>query len=168
MKTISLTQGQVTLVDDENYEELSQRKWLAHYINRGKNENCYAMRSVYLGGGRKNKKYKPVKMQNEIMNPPEGMVVDHINGNGLDNRKFNLRICTQQQNVQNSRSKGKFKGAYDSKEKNRKKRWISKIGLNGKTIHIGHFKTEKEAARAYDKKAIELFGEFANLNFPPN
>lgn len=93
---------------------------------------------------------------------------DHINGNGLDNRKSNLRICTNAQNCRNrkspktDKSKSIYKGvAWDTA--NRK--WRALITFNYKAIHIGRFDDEEEAARAYDKKARELHGEFAFLNF---
>jgi hypothetical protein len=104
-----------------------------------------------------------------IMNCPKGMVVDHINGNRLDNRKSNLRICTQFQNTKNrfkSRSnKSGYKGVSFFKAKYPlKKPWVAEIVYNYKRISLGYFYTKEDAAKAYNKKAIELFGEFAKLN----
>ena len=100
------------------------------------------------------------------MNAPDGMEVDHINGNGLDNRKANLRLCTRAQNQMNSiKRTGKssiFKGV--SWHKNAWK-WRANIKINQKDIHIGYFDTELEAAEAYDIEAIRLFGSFAKTNF---
>ena len=101
------------------------------------------------------------------MNAPAGMQIDHINGNGLDNRKVNLRLCNSSQNQRNARKRksgtSRFKGVDWHKES---KKWRARICVNRKRIHIGRYKSEFEAAQAYDKKAIELFGEFASLNFP--
>jgi len=106
-------------------------------------------------------------MHRAIMNPPDGTVVDHINRNSLNNRRCNLRICTQKENLRNGRpsrrSTSRFKGVYFDKQT---RKWIAKIGYNGKTIHLGSFEDEVEAAKAYDRKAYELFGDFAYLNFP--
>ena len=106
-------------------------------------------------------------MHRAIMNPPDGTVVDHINRNSLNNRRCNLRICTQKENLRNGRpsrrSTSRFKGVYFDKQT---RKWIAKIGYNGKTIHLGSFEDEVEAAKAYDRKAYELFKDFAYLNFP--
>lgn len=99
------------------------------------------------------------------MNPPDNMQIDHKNDNGLDNRKLNLRVCTSGQNAQNRPSQkgasSKFKGVSWSKKK---KKWRSVLHQNDKSIHIGYYDNEIEAACAYDKAAKELFGEFAYLN----
>ena len=92
------------------------------------------------------------------------MEIDHINGNGLDYRKCNLRVCTHQQNLQNQRiQKGvsKFKGVCWHKAS---QKWMAKIKHNYKTIYLGVFNNEIDAAKSYNKKAKELFGEFARLN----
>ena len=107
-------------------------------------------------------------MHREIMNAPEGLVVDHINRNGLDNRKVNLRLATAMQNVWNSKrnvntDSSKYKGV--SWDKNKHK-WRASIGIDRKTKHLGYFEDEKMAAKAYDKAAKEHRGEFAVLNFP--
>jgi len=95
------------------------------------------------------------------------MHVDHINGNPLDNRKSNLRICTHAENSNNTgprkNNTSGYKGVYWAK---RNKRWLAQITHNGKQVYIGHYKDKEEAARAYDAKAKEFQGEFAYLNFP--
>ena len=101
-----------------------------------------------------------------IMNCPEGMVVDHQFHDTLDNRKENLRICTVSQNAMNKRKSigsSRFKGVSWHK---RDKKWKGKIVHNGRRISLGNFSSEEEAARAYDAKALKLFGEFSCLNFP--
>jgi hypothetical protein len=109
---------------------------------------------------------KAIYMHLEIMSAPDGMEVDHMNGNGLDNRRENLRLCTRAQNRMNSVKRiGKsstFKGVYWHKNC---RKWRASLKLDGKEIHIGYFNTELEAAEAYDEKALELFGEFAKPNF---
>ena len=99
----------------------------------------------------------------------DGISTDHKNGDGLDNRRCNIRICTSRENSQNRKKdrtgKQRFKGVHFLTEKNFTHPYLAHIGFNGKTIKIGTFKTDKEAAKAYDKKAIELFGEFARTNF---
>jgi len=104
-------------------------------------------------------------MHRMIMQPPEGMVVDHINGNGLDNRRCNLRICTQEQNARNNAPKGngasRFKGVFPCGKK-----WGAKVTHRKKTHRLGVFADEVEAAKARDRLALKLHGEFARLNFP--
>lgn len=153
---IVLSNGQIALVDAENYEELSQFNWLC--------SDGYARRNVYIDRRHSQKVY----MHRQILNAPKGLQVDHINGRTLDNRKENLRLCTNAENTRNQRKRNgryssSFKGVYWSKKD---KRWHSRIMVNYKTISLGSFQDEIEAAKAYDKAAKELFGEFALLNFP--
>lgn len=141
-KEITLTQGKKAIVDDD-FQETKK-----YYFSHG-----YAVN-------------KHVYMHREIMNAPSGMDVDHINGNTLDNRKENLRICTRSQNKMNtSRRKGNTSGYKGVCFDNTNKKWLATITINGKLKHIGLFQDAKSAAIAYDKKAKELFGDFAKLNF---
>jgi len=154
IRLIPLTQGKFAIVHAEDYEWLSQYKWCALKTHDNK---FYAVR-------RKNN--KTIIMHRQIMNAPAGLVVDHIDGNGLNNRRTNLRICTQAQNIHNSRPRrnrsSKYKGVFWNKTN---KKWIVTIHKGDKRIYLGGFDDEIEAALAYDRKATELFGEFAYLNF---
>jgi hypothetical protein len=155
IRYIPLTRGKFAIVDAADYEWLSQYKWLA---TGNEHRGFYAGRRVGA---------KLLLMHRVIMDPPEGMVVDHISGNGLDDRRANLRVCSRRQNAHNCGptrwTSSRFKGVYFCKATGK---WVATIGWKGKTIHLGSFDDEIEAARAYDRKAAELFGEFAYLNFP--
>lgn len=158
MKEILLTQNKVTLVDDEDYELLNLYKWYA----RKSNKSIYAARGQWDG-----KRQHIIFIHRIIMNLDLGNIlhVDHIDGNGLNNQRNNLRIANKQQNSMNQRpQKGKtskYKGVRWNKIN---KNWNSQIVINDKAFYLGCFENEIDAAKAYDKKAKELFGEFANLN----
>lgn len=156
MKKINMTRGKSCVVDDDDYEKVSAYRW--HSV-RNKNGNWYGKRTTWP-----ERKHMP--MQNFIMGVAVGVQVDHINGNSLDNRKVNLRICTHQQNRCNGHKKPRsntgFKGVY----LRRGNRYMSQIKAFGNSIYIGMFDNPVDAAHAYDSKAIEIFGEFASLNFP--
>jgi hypothetical protein len=156
-KEIQLTQGQVAIVDDDMYDYLNQWKWYANKL-KGK---YYAVRNLRL-----NKKYAgALLMHRVIMNPIKGLVVDHVNGLTLDNRKENLRICTQADNMKNQKlstnNKTGFRGV--SWHKN-KKVFESRIHSNNIRYHLGIYNNSIDAARAYNEAAIKYHGEFANIN----
>jgi hypothetical protein len=157
MREIILSKGKVALVDDEDYERVSQYKWSYSLMK----VNEYAIRGVTVSKG----KYTTQLLHRFILGDvPKNMVIDHINGNGLDNRKENLRICTQSQNNINKRKKGTtsvYKGVYWEKARNK---FRSHIVVDGKIIFLGRFETELEAAIAYDKASNFYHGEFANNN----
>lgn len=156
MKKIKLTQGQVAIVDDNDYEWLSQWKWYAHK----RSENIYyaARRET------RNGKRAMVAMHREIIKTPEGMHTDHMNGNGLDNRRQNLRICTNRENRWNQRKQkqtsSKYKGVSWRKAE---EKWRAQIGYDGKRIHLGYFDKEEDAHQAYCKAAKRFHGEFARF-----
>ncbi len=157
MKEIQLTKGKVAIVDDADYEWLNQWKWHAG-SGRG---TIYALRK-----SGKRPFMKTICMHRLIMNTPNGMEVDHINMNGLDNRRKNLRNCTRIQNARNvkilSTNHSGYKGVSWSKFANK---WSAYINIDGKKSHLGYFCIVQDAARAYDKAAKEFFGEFARTNF---
>lgn len=158
MKTIPLTQGKFAIVDDEDYEWLNQWKWCADKIGK----TYYAVRTINHKLGK-----QMILMHRQILRltKGDGKLTDHRNHNGLNNRKCNLRICTHNQNHQNRRKPrtlNRYKGVSWHKPS---KRWCAHIIHNKKYIHLGYFDNEIKAAKTYDKKAKELFGEFACLNF---
>lgn len=157
MREIPLKHGKVALVDDEDYSLLSCWTWMAY---KGYN-TWYAKRET------PRPERKTIAMHVHIMKPPKGMRVDHIDGNGLNNQRHNLRVCTNAQNIQNSRkSKANvtgYRGVCWNKEV---KKYHAQLTFNYERIHIGYFSDPAEAAHAYDKVAKERFGEFAVLNFP--
>lgn len=157
MKQIPLTRGMSALVDDEDYDELIKHKWHAS----SDSYNIYACRTTYSEGH----KHHNLLMHRVIMGDISGIMYDHIDGNGLNNQKLNLRIVTHTQNTRNRKNNSigssRYKGVYWG---NQLQRWVAKIRGSKNQIYIGSFKVEEEAARAYNKKAVELFGEYARLN----
>ena len=158
MKEIQLTQGKVAIVDDDDFNRLSQWKWCYDGVG-------YAYRRKTIS---KNNSIS-WRMHWEIVDKPrQGMCIDHINGNKLDNRKYNLRIVTQSQNKMNSvkhiDNTSGHKGVTYLKCGQRKKRWLVQIMVNGKRISIGYFLNKEDAAKAYNDAAKKYFGEFAKLN----
>lgn len=155
MKKIPLTQNQFALVDDEDYEELNKWKWLAI-----KHRNSfYAGRQPH--GSHKGRKI--IFMHRQILNCPNNMQVDHIDHNKLNNQKNNIRICTHTQNLFNKIPRGKSK--YLGVEMRKSGSFHAKIRIDKIKVYLGAFKTEEEAALAYDCAAKIHHGEFANLNF---
>jgi len=149
-KRIPLTEGYYALVDAADYETLSQYNWRFY--------NGYAARQQ----GR-----KTIYMHRQIAEPPDGMMVDHANRNKLDNRRSNLRVCTRRENILNQAgkqtSRSRFKGVEYRKGSDK---CFARIRVGGKRLWLGSFDDEAEAARAYDRAAVEHLGEFAHLNFP--
>lgn len=157
MKTLPLSQGLVAVVDDEDYERVGRFKWSANKIGR-----CtYAVR-VFMAGGRQN----TVHLHRFLLNAPKGMEVDHIDGDGLNNTRANIRVVTKAQNrqnrIKNPDAGNPYKGVYRSGPS-----WEAACWENRKKKHLGTFKDAETAARAYDAAALRLYGEHACLNFPP-
>jgi hypothetical protein len=159
MQSIKLTQNQVALVDDKDFDKVNQYKWFAWFDK--KNNTYQARHSIYISKG----KYKVILMHRLIINAKKGLEVDHKNHNGLDNRRSNLRICTRKQNSRNSKkackSSAKYKGVYLIKSTNK---FGAQICVNNKRTYLGSFNTEEDAALVYNCAAQKLFGKFAYLN----
>ena len=156
MRLIPLSQGHHAIIDDEDFENVNRHKWyLAHSyaVRRVTNHNWKVLGLP---------KQRELSMHRFLMNPPSGKHVDHINGDALDNRRCNLRICTPHQNSMNIRIKnGRYKGvSWNCLSK----KWQATIKFNNKGYHLGHYADPVEAAKAYNAKAKEFFGPFACLN----
>lgn len=147
MKEINLTQGRFALVDDEDFELLNKWKW--HYSSR------YARRNMFL-------QKRP--MHYEILEKRAGYVVDHINGNTLDNRRENLRYCLQSENIKNTKVRKDNTSGYKGVRFEHGK-YRAVIHANNQKMHLGMFDTPEDAARAYDKAAKRHHGEYARTNF---
>ena len=154
VREIPLTQGKVALVDDEDYEWLSKYKWRANKKSNG-----------YYATTLEKNNHKCIKMHRLILNPKNTEEVDHINRDGLDNRRCNIRVVTHAQNMMNCikhpGTSSKYKGVTWRKDNNL---WRVLITINKKTISLGQFKNEIDAARTYDEAAKNLFGEYARVN----
>ncbi len=151
MKQISLTQGKFALVDDEDYEMLNQNKWQTQF------NHCGIPYATRMG----------TRMHRIVMGLKrgDGKIVDHKNCNSLDNQKCNLRICTNQQNCLNSKARkgsSKFKGVTYHKKSGK---WQAQMIYNGKHLRAGSHDAEIDAAKAYDKLAVQQDSKFARTNF---
>lgn len=156
-REIQLSQGFVALVDDEDYERvMAAGKWTA---DRHPNVD-YARRNVRLPNGC----YRTIRLHTFVTG---WSYVDHINGDGLDNRRSNLRLSDKPTNMRNrgtqKNNTSGFKGVSWSKDK---RKWQAAITVNGRSINLGRHPAPEDAARAYDDAAREYFGDFARLNFP--
>jgi len=163
MITIKLTNDGVALIDEYDEELLRQYSWYwVDFLGTG-TKYAYAWSRI---------SERPVAMHRLILKlvPHDGKQVDHINGNGLDNRRCNLRLCTTQENHRNMT---KQRGVYSSQYKGvsyreDRKKWQAYIIVDNKKRSLGTFAEEREAAKAYDEAANSLFGEFAYLNLGRN
>ena len=147
MKEIVLTQGKTAFVDDQDFESVSKHSW------------CYdtGYATTRING-------RNVRMHRFLLSPKSTELVDHADGDGLNNTRGNLRLCTGSQNLANSKkpinNTSGFKGVTFSKEK---RKWKAEIQINRKGHHLGYFSTPQEAHEKYKEKAIELFGEFSRF-----
>lgn len=151
MKKIKLTQGQFALVDDEDFEYLNRFKWFAY-----KSKNTFYAKRDQRG----------IMIHRVIMKVTNPKVfIDHINGDGLDNQRSNLRLCNSSKNSMNRKPRLRCSSIYKGVCYHKlSKKWQASIGLNGHLTHLGLFDIESDAANAYNNKAKEAFGEFAKLN----
>ena len=155
MRKIELTQGKCALVDDGDYKMLMCKKW--HAVNIRSKCELERWAAAF------SKNNKKIYMHRIVCSAPKGYVVDHINGNGLDNRRSNLRICKHKMNTRNrGQNNGRLfpKGVSKSNDVFR-----CRIEVDGKKIELGRYRTVTEAAMVYDEAAKKYFGEFARLNF---
>jgi hypothetical protein len=161
MKKIELSgnkgRGLFLLVDDDDFVEISKHKWYPFFYKY----TCYAQRKIKLQDGR----FGAEAAHRQVLNAKKGEVVDHIDHDGLNCQKNNIRICTRARNAQNriiQKNKSGFKGVHIQ----RSGLYQATISYNKKKITIGTFATPEDAARAYDIAAIKHHGEFAYLNLP--
>jgi len=154
-----LTRGQKAIIDDKDYELIKNYKW---YALKAPN-TYYAVTSVRFIDG--TLRQKRIYMHRLIMGVLQKQQIDHINNNGLDNRRENLRLCNHTTNSMNqikNRGTSKYKGVYWNKND---KKWQASITLSKKKTYLGQYNSEVSAAIAYDIAAYQYFGEFAKLNF---
>ena len=165
-RKIKLTRGKYAKVSQEDFARMNKDRW---YVTTKNNQTFYAVRMIYAGGRK-----KQIQMHRAIMNPEKNLVVDHRDGDGLNNTRGNLRIATQAENCYNKRKcrnkrSSQYKGVSYRK---RDKKWTAVITFKGISINLGMFEDEieaakayDEAAKAYDEAARELYREYAHLNF---
>lgn len=174
MKELSLTNGMIALVDDEDFDGLSGFNWYGHVFRNKHSSKIYATRHRLLSEPFGT---KMIKMHREILKAPSNIMIDHKNGDGLDNRKENLRVCTPGQNKMNAnkhakyagkRTGSKYKGVHFSSKGGSSGRkfsvWVARIQIEGVRIFLGCFEHEVDAGLAYNEAAVKYFGEFAKLN----
>lgn len=162
---IILSQNRMAIIDAGDFPLVSDRRW---QLKKACGDNLYARASYLINGSRRN-----VCMHTIIMRPEEGMCIDHIDGNGLNNRRSNLRVATPSENKRNrpainsAKRYSKYKGVQINPRwegiENRKK-WRAQISVEGKKISLGYYRNEEHAALAFNESAIKYHGEFAHLN----
>lgn len=154
-----LTQNRIALVDDEDYDRIAELKWHAH--NMHNSGIFYAGHFFKING-----KYKYAHMHTFILNRIGiKTIIYHKDGNGLNNQKENLRICSSSDNSKNKRqsitSKSKYKGVYLIRKSGM---YRARIQVDGKRLHLGCFVNQIDACIAYNNAALKYFGEFALIN----
>jgi hypothetical protein len=154
MKEVKLTRGYIAIIDDEDYERISQLRWQALPSQNGK---IYAKGSLTGKIRKEGQKYQQVLMHRFIMNAQPNTELDHINGNSLDNRKQNLRFTTHRENLRNRR---KFKGT------NTEYKGVIKRGNKYVMVLQVEFDTPEDAAKLWDKLSKIVYGEHSKTNYP--
>lgn len=160
MKKIPLSRGMFAIVDDDDFDSLSKHKWCAH---RG-GGTWYATRNIVTGSRTtRDRKWKMIMMHREILGELcVNRTVDHVNGDGLDNRRSNIRVASRAENMRNIKPR-KHSSVYKGVGIHNG-RWRSRIMIDGKTVYVGIFDSEIDAAKAYNQAAIKHYGQFARLN----
>lgn len=158
-RLIPLTKGYFAIVDDDDYERLAPAKWNVKISKH--RVAMYAMRGAWIAA---EKRRTTILMHRAVIDVPEGMEIDHINGNGLDNRKANLRVCTKSQNLANRYFKHTSVSEYRGVIPGRAGNWIAVIVWNNLRIRTNSLADKEVAIRAYNALAKEFHGEFAVLN----
>src|SRR3990167_473031 len=149
MTELKLSKGKVAIIDDEDFEKVSQWRWCAFW-----NGWKWYVKRTY-------KKNSVIYLHRFITDAPKGVEVDHKNGDGLDNRKENLRVCTRTENSRNRAQQKNNTSGYKGVSWNKERRkWDAKIKVGKKHVFIGRFKTKEEAARAYDQVAMINFKDY--------
>ena len=155
-----MTKGLFVKVDPEDYIWLSQFRWHCK-VNK---DAVYAVRTIQVKG-----RSQRIYLHRLLMNTPAGMVCDHINHDGLDDRKADLRNCTTAQNNANRRSAASSSSKYIGVSRDRRRnKWVAHIKINGEEKYLGSYDVEEDAASAYDSAAWPQHGVYASLNFPQN
>ena len=159
MKKIKLTQGEYALVDDEDYDKFSKIKW---YVFRA----CPTLNYAMCSKKQQNGKFRNFNMSREVMmNVPKGMVVDHIDGNGLNNQKKNLRIATTSQNGMNRKDNCNNTSGHRGVCYNKKnKKWQAQTMSMGKPVYLGMYDDILEAAKAYKEYAKKNYKQYRRIN----
>lgn len=162
MKNISLGNGKYASVDDQDFHKVLGYNWIAK-PSKGKNGRTYTEYAIfreYVRGKRVS-----VRMHRFILDAPYGVHVDHIDGNGLNNTRCNLRICTAKDNQGNRRKFSSTSSQYKGVCWNKKtSKWRAQLSSSRQRVFVGEFTSELDAAHAYDAAALKYFGEFARIN----